>query len=224
MFCYKEDQNVTRLHGCFEGKIVDWIKAHQEGIAAQAAFSFELIHSGFCVQARIPRITLFAIAMEQLSICEQLAILMHEMQGSDAQYLDHEEESIPQQICIDDDHDEKNLQVKLADNYELLLMNSRQHIKQITAFFKEASRLVTEKNNRILFEALHQRELDLLWGIQHLMQQEHPETHPFQLSADQLFDARASNYFDEPNPRFFTKREIELESRSALTPDEKREG
>ena len=53
------------------------------------------------IQQRTARIALYAMAMEQLSVSEQFATLLHELRGEDVHHLDVEEDDIPQMAWID---------------------------------------------------------------------------------------------------------------------------
>ncbi|MFR9255761.1 MAG: hypothetical protein ACLVJ6_09820 [Merdibacter sp.] len=59
------------------------------------------MRAGFRIQQRTARIALYAMAMEQLSVSEQFATLLHELRGEDVHHLDVEEDDIPQMAWID---------------------------------------------------------------------------------------------------------------------------
>ena len=75
MFCYKENRFVSQSRGKREDAGAQWIDTHPCGIAAQLELAHTLIRSGFSVCHREARITMYAMAAEQLSLCERLAEL-----------------------------------------------------------------------------------------------------------------------------------------------------
>lgn len=96
MFCYKENRFVSQTHGKREDAGAQWIDTHPAGISAQLEFSCTLIRCGFSVCRREERISLFAMAAEQLSVSERLAMLLHDMRGDDSRYLDETSDPAPQ--------------------------------------------------------------------------------------------------------------------------------
>ena len=73
MFCYKENRFVSQSRGKREDAGAQWIDTHPCGIAAQLELAHTLIRSGFSVCHREARITMYAMAAEQLSLCERLS-------------------------------------------------------------------------------------------------------------------------------------------------------
>jgi len=100
MFCYKENRFVSQTHGKREDAGAQWIDTHPAGISAQLEFSCTLIRCGFSVCRREERISLFAMAAEQLSVSERLAMLLHDMRGDDSRYLDETSDPAPQAAWI----------------------------------------------------------------------------------------------------------------------------
>ena len=100
MFCYKENRFVSQTHGKREDAGAQWIDTHPAGISAQLEFSCTLIRCGFSVCRREERISLFAMAAEQLSVSERLAMLLHDMRGDDSRYLDETTDPAPQAAWI----------------------------------------------------------------------------------------------------------------------------
>lgn len=64
MFCYKEQHNLSHLHGHPEEELAHWLDAHPSGLGTQLSLSHALVRAGFSVRQRTSRIALYAMAME----------------------------------------------------------------------------------------------------------------------------------------------------------------
>lgn len=208
MFCYKEMHNVSHLHGGYEEALAQWLDTHPDGLGMQLNFCMQLIRAGFSVQKRSARITLYAMAMEQLSVSERLAILLHEMRGEDARSIDVENDNIPSIAWIKEQDSQWNSEPMPFD-YNAVLRMSRERVQAVCDLLREALRRCDRRENCTILESLNKREENILRELQRLIDAANPEEcADFHLGEDSAFDWNASNYFDEPNPQFFSQREI----------------
>ena len=190
MFCYKE-AHLSHLRAHPEEQLAQWLDAHAAGLDAQLDLSIQLVRAGFRIQQRTARIALYAMAMEQLSVSEQFATLLHELRGEDAHHLDVEEDDIPQMAWIGAKSEaEDQPQRQCPFDYCALLCMSRQSLEAIVS--------------------LQEREDNIRKEIGRLLEAADPHAcADFHLDTESAFDLHASNYFDKPNPHFFSARTID---------------
>ena len=208
MFCYKENRFVSQSRGKREDAGAQWIDTHPCGIAAQLELAHTLIRSGFGVCHREARITMYAMAAEQLSLCERLAELLHDMRGDDSRYMDESSDPAPQAAWITAEMPEGNAKQELFQDYCGMLLESEKKTKHFLRFYEEALRNVRERENVIVLEELAKRQKNVVREIRRLIDAlDRGEVLTFGLIGDGAWDSDSSNYFDEQIPRFFSERE-----------------
>lgn len=209
MFCYKENRFVSQTHGKREDAGAQWIDTHPAGISAQLEFSCTLIRCGFSVCRREERISLFAMAAEQLSVSERLAMLLHDLRGDDSRYLDETSDPASQAAWIVSGGQGEDRERPAFQDYCGLLVESEKAAKEFLRLFEEARRHVRERENVILLEELMKRQKNIVREIGRLKEgTARGEVLTFGLTGDGAWDTDSSNYFDEQTPRFFSEREI----------------
>ena len=210
MFCYKE-QHLSHLRAHPEEQLAQWLDAHAAGLDAQLDLSIQLVRAGFRIQQRTARIALYAMAMEQLSVSEQFATLLHELRGEDVHHLDVEEDDIPQMAWIGAKSEaEDQPQRQCPFDYCALLCMSRQSLEAIDSLLKEGAHRTKHRENQAILEQLQEREDNIRKEIGRLLEAADPHAcADFHLGTESAFDLHASNYFDKPNPHFFSARMID---------------
>lgn len=206
MFVYKEADFISRAKGKSETSLAEWIDQHPDGISGQLRFAQYLVRAGFSVHTRAARITLYAMAMEQLSVSEQLALLLHEMRGEDCRFLDENNDPNPAVKWIGEPKTDVVSEAccfTVPSDYCAVLLESEKQAENICGFLDDAMRQCRQRENQAVLEPLQRRERNILREIRRLKDAlaKH-QIVTFGLVGDGAWDLDSSNYFDEPNPRF----------------------
>ena len=152
MFCYKV-AHLSHLRAHPEEQLAQWLDAHAAGLDAQLDLSIQLVRAGFRIQQRTARIALYAMAMEQLSVSEQFATLLHELRGEDVHHLDVEEDDIPQMAWIDAKSEAEDQPKRQCPfDYCALLCMSRQSLEAIVSLLKEGAHRTKHRENQAIRE------------------------------------------------------------------------
>ncbi len=147
--------------------------------------------------------------LEQLSVSERLAMLLHDMRGDDSRYLDETSDPAPQAAWIVSGGQGEDRERPAFQDYCGLLVESEKAAKEFLRLFEEARRHVRERENVILLEELMKRQKNIVREIGRLKEgTARGEVLTFGLTGDGAWDTDSSNYFDEQTPRFFSEREI----------------
>ncbi len=203
MFSYKEDCALSyKLDSC-DQSTAHWLEKQEASVFHQLSFVFSLLRAGFFVSKRNARITLFTIAMEQLSVSEQFAMLIYVAQGK--QIKDVDESICPMQEQNKAQIFERNIECD-PQAYSELLWESARQVEMIAALFQEGIDIETKKEVIIQLERLYQKEIEILCAIKRLLENECP--------MEEVLEAlvHVSDSDDKPDPQFFSKRDIELDS------------